>query len=37
MSDTYADTFRRIVQEEKAAIETEVEEKRLARAPATSD
>jgi hypothetical protein len=31
MSETYADTFRRIVQEEKAAIQAEQEEKRLAR------
>jgi hypothetical protein len=31
MSETYADTFRRIVEEEKAAIKAEQEEKRLAR------
>jgi hypothetical protein len=31
MSETYADAFRRIVDEEKAAIKAEQEEKRLAR------
>ncbi len=31
MSQTYADTFRNIVEEETAAIKAEQEEKRLAR------
>ncbi len=31
MNETYADTFRKIVEEEKAAIKAEQEEKRLAR------